>query len=448
MKFIIRIIGVAVFLAPSISLAAEDGSSQQIDTLTKLEQQLKGQQQQLNETQKKIADQLKRLKDQEQALQDQQNQIDQLKRTTIPANKAVSVIANTGSKAETQQALATQVGTTRSQWWQFAQENGSPTSVGQPEPTERPTISDVALASEGGVLTPKGTFSFEPSYQYQYISTNQVLLSGLTIIPGITLGTTNIRQLVDRVNTFNLGGRFGITNRLEVETQVPFLYRADDTTFQPIGSGTQITNSASGHNIGDISLGAHYQINSGAGGWPYLIGNFLVKTRTGTDPFSVPVDFNTGLPTKLPTGTGFYTLQPSITAIYPSDPVVFFGNLRYGYNIARTVTLQPTQFTNPTAQNVNLHPGSGIGATIGMGLGINDQASFSLAYEQTYFSPTTENGQSLAGSSYDIGAFDLGLAYNLSPRTTINLGVSIGTTKASPDASVVLRIPVKFQIYE
>jgi len=83
-----------------------------------------------------------------------------------------------------------------------------------------------------------------------------------------------------------------------------------------------------------------------------------------------------------------------------------------------------------------------------MGFGINDRASFSLAYEQTYFFPTTENGQSLPGSYYDIGAFDLGLGYRFTPRTSVNVGVSIGTTKASPDAALMLRVPIKFQVYD
>jgi hypothetical protein len=444
MKILCLVTALGTCLTPWIALAAEGDTPAQPDTLTKLEQYLHLQQQQLDDAQKKIADQLELIKKEEQALRDQQSQIDTL-RTTLSAK----------TNATSQPTLQTLL-TTRGAGEQYAQAPGGgataptagSTSIDQTEPQVRPEISDVALASEGGVLTPKGVFSLEPSYQYQYISTNQVLLSGLTIIPGITLGSTDIRQLVDRINTFNLGGRLGITNRLEVEAQIPFVYRADDTTFTPTGGTTQVTNSSTGHDLGDISFGAHYQMNSGAGGWPYFIGNFLVKTRTGTDPFSVPVDFNTGLPTRLPTGTGFYTLQPSITAIYPSDPVAIFGNLRYNYNVGRTVTLQPTQFTSATAQSVSLHPGDGIGGTVGMGVGINDHASFSLAYEETYFFPTTENGQSLPGSYYDIGAFDLGFAYKFSPRTTVNLGVSIGTTKASPDTSIMLRIPVKFQVFE
>ena len=126
---------------------------------------------------------------------------------------------------------------------------------------------------------------------------------------------------------------------------------------------------------------------------------------------------------------------------------MFFANLRYIWNVARTVTVQPTANTTSTPQRENIDPGDGIGGTFGMGFGINDRASFSLAYEHTYLMSTSQNGVTIPGSTYDIGAFDLGFAYQLSQRTSINLGVSIGATKAAPDTSITLRIPIKFQVY-
>jgi hypothetical protein len=83
-----------------------------------------------------------------------------------------------------------------------------------------------------------------------------------------------------------------------------------------------------------------------------------------------------------------------------------------------------------------------------MGFGINDKASFSLAYEHIYFMSTQQNGGSIPGSSFDIGNFDLGFAYQVTPRVGVNLGLAIGITKASPDTSITLRVPIKFQVYE
>src|SRR5262249_8585327 len=153
--------------------------------------------------------------------------------------------------------------------------------------------------------------------------------------------------------------------------------------------GSVVSINSKGNDLGDVSFGVHYQINHGSETMPYFVANFLAKAPTGTSPFDVPLDFNTGIPTKLPTGTGFWALQPSVTAIYPSDPVVFFGNLRYIYNVGSDVTLQPSANTSPVAQQVNIKPGDGIGGSFGMGFGINDKASFSLAYEQVHFFSTS-----------------------------------------------------------
>lgn len=441
-----------VCLLPGLAFA-DNASTDPSVNLTQVEQELQQQQQQLSDAQQKLGDQLKRLKQQEQALKRQQAQINALKSTlatrqpaSVAAAQAVPTVSNAAFTVPPAVAPSSSVRVMPAA--QTEQTPSQTAPVTQTQPEERPQIADVSLASQGGVLTPKGVFSFEPTYQYQYASNNQVLISGLTIVPGITIGSTSVHQLVDRMQTLTLGGRLGVTNRLEVEAEFPFVYRSDTTTVTPFSTSTSQTSiNASGKDIGDIQFGAHYQLNNGADGWPYFVANMLVKSDTGRSPFDVPVDFNTGVPTEMNTGTGFWAVQPSLTAIYPSDPVVFFANLRYIWNVARTVTVQPTANTTSTPQRENIDPGDGIGGTFGMGFGINDRASFSLAYEHTYLMSTSQNGATIPGSTYDIGAFDLGFAYQLSQRTSINLGVSIGATKAAPDTSITLRIPVKFQVF-
>jgi hypothetical protein len=454
-----------MLLAGASTAFAADAASPQAGSLDQLEQQLQQQQQRLDDAQQKLDDQLKQLKAQEDQLHQQQQQINALKTAVLKAPPATAAAATpTVSNAFFQlprsvflpegRALSVPSNSpidTQTAQGDQTQSQGSSAPVTKTQPETRPEISNTSLASQGGVLTPKGVFSFEPSLQYQYASNNQILIEGLTIIPGITIGSQSVRQLVDRMWTTQLGGRLGITDRLEAEVEVPYVFRSDDTTLQPLtANGTVTSTTAYGRDLGDIQFGAHYQINDGSGGWPYFVANILAKSTTGKSPFDVPVDFNSGIPTQLPTGTGFWAIQPSLTAIYPSDPVVFFGNLKYIYNVGDTVTLQavsPSVGGTGAAQRVNLKPGDGIGGAFGMGFGINDKASFSLAYEDTYLFTTTENGANIPGSSYDIGDFDLGFSYQLSERTSVNLGFQIGATKAAPDFAVVLRIPIKFDLF-
>jgi hypothetical protein len=422
---------------------ADSSTDAQYKNLLDFQQQLKQQQDKLDKAQHQLDAQIKEIQEQRAALQKQQQQINALKEAVVaPAIKPVRSGASNSSGSVTTVAdtKTAQAGGTSS---------GQPPGAGTTQPVERPEITNDAIASQGGVLTPKGVFSFEPTYSYQYASNNQILINGLTIVPGITIGSSSVRQLVDHMQTVTAGGRYGVTDRLEIEAQVPYVRRADSTTIQPLSpSGAIVATNAKGSGLGDVQFGAHYQINSGSENVPYFVANLLVKSNTGRSPFDVPVDFNTGIPTQLPTGTGFWAIQPSVTAIYPSDPVVFFGNLRYIYNVGADVMLQPTVNTNPTPTKVNIKPGDGIGGSFGMGFGINDKASFSLAYEHIYFMSTSQNGGSIPGSSFDIGNFDLGFSYQVSPRVGVNLGVAIGITKATPDTSFTLRVPVKFQVFD
>ena len=134
-----------------------------------------------------------------------------------------------------------------------------------------------------------------------------------------------------------VSARLGITNRLEVDAKIPYVYRQDSTLNRPVGAGTaDVLNEVSGNGIGDVEAGIHYQLNRGRDGWPYMIGNLRMKSVTGKGPFDVAIDTATGLQKELPTGSGFYALQPSITFLFPSDPVVFFSNMGYIYNMKRS----------------------------------------------------------------------------------------------------------------
>ena len=177
------------------------------------------------------------------------------------------------------------------------------------------------------------------------------------------------------------------------------------------------------------------------------MGNIRYKARNGKDPFSVGINPSTGLETAQPVGTGFESWEPSITAIYPSDPVVFFANLRYIVNVARTVTLQPSPGTGNVPLTTKLDPGDGIGGSVGMGFGINERASFSLGYEQTHFKQSKQGGQAINGSDFDIGAFTLGFSYRLTESTSVNLGFAIGSTDGSPDTRILVRVPVRLQVF-
>lgn len=116
-----------------------------------------------------------------------------------------------------------------------------------------------------GVLTPKGTLIVEPYLQFAHLSSNRVTLTGFTIVPAITIGLINIQGVSRDIYTAALVGRYGLTNRLEVEVRVPSLYWEDSITQRPIAtpSQTDTTSTFSGSGLGDVETTGRLQLNQG-----------------------------------------------------------------------------------------------------------------------------------------------------------------------------------------
>ena len=314
-----------------------------------------------------------------------------------------------------------------------------PQSKEPQRPPEMPRLSDAV----GGVLTPKSKFVIEPSVEYNFISNNRVFLDAFTFLPAIAVGLIDVRN-VDRHTLMGvMGGRFGVTDRLELELRVPYVYRSDVQRSRPvsIGAGVDETFSASGHNIGDIEFTGRYQLTTGSGGMPILVGNVTATAPTGKSPFDIQYANVQGVPgalfpTEVPTGVGYFSVQPSLTALYPTDPAIFFANLLYGFNASTHEKVQG----NP----IRVNPGDSVGSTFGMAFAINERASFNIGYSHRHVFNSVINGNTIGGSSLDIGQLLVGYSFRYNPQTTFNLSLGVGTTEDAQDARINFRMPMLF----
>jgi hypothetical protein len=326
-------------------------------------------------------------------------------------------------------------------------------AAAQQQEQQRVIATDPTLARVGGVLTPRGMFSLEPSYEYFYAQNTQAIVNGFTIIPGITFGTVDIRQSTQRGNLGAVTLRYGVTDRMEVNFRVPWLSQSDTIQTAPADTNAQpITIGPTGSGLGDIEFGTSYQINEGLNDWPVFIANLRVKSDSGRSPFDVPIytindpqgGFTRGLPKELPTGTGFWAIDPGVTVAWASDPAVFFGSLRYIWNVARDVDLQDSA-GGPSART-SLDPGDGVGINFGVGFSLNEKSSISISYEHVRISASRSEGRKITGSDFDTGTFNFGLSYRVSDRMSVNLGVGIGVTDQTPDTRILLRVPIRFSL--
>ncbi|TRW95885.1 transporter [Candidatus Methylobacter oryzae] len=314
-----------------------------------------------------------------------------------------------------------------------------PGTAEKPRPPEIPRLSDTV----GGVLTKKGNIVVEPSLYYAYTSNDRVFLDAFTYLPAIAIGLIDLRAVKRHSVIGTLGARYGVSDRLELEFRVPYVYRHDTQRSRPvsIGAGADETFNASGNDIGDLEFAGRYQLNSGTGGWPIFVGNIVATAPTGKSPFDIEYVQAQGVPgakfpTELPTGAGYFSFQPSITALYPTDPAVFFGNLSYNYNAETSTSVGKIQ------------PGGAVGLSFGMGFGINERSSYSLGYSHKHVFNSRINGETIQGSTLDIGQLLIGYSFKYSPRTTFNLSLGIGTTTDAQDVTLNFRVPMTFGLFD
>ena len=321
-------------------------------------------------------------------------------------------------------------------------------AAGKPEAAP-PQIA--AIFEQPGVLTPAGQLTLEPSLQYAYATSTRVALVGYTVIPAVVVGLIDVREVNRSTFAAALTGRYDISPRLEVEAKIPYVYRSDTSIGRPVSEGADTSSAfgASGRAIGDIEFSARYQLNTPSAEGPFYVGSLRVKTRTGRDPFEVRSsttvqDFSgEGVQTELPTGSGFYSLQPALTVLIPSDPAVFFGSLSYLHNFARRhVDLNTDQGSQPLGK---VSAGGIFGFNFGMGLALNDRSSFSIGYDHSSVGRTRVNGAVASDSvRVQLGTLLLGYSFRLDAKRTVNLSLGAGLTRDTPDVTLTLRLPYTF----
>lgn len=314
--------------------------------------------------------------------------------------------------------------------------------VGEAPPEEPTTNLNAALPQENtGVLTRPGHFTLEPAVIYSLSTSDRLVYRGVQIVAGIQIGALEADQAQRNLGSFTITGRTGLTNRSEIEVQVPYIYRRDVvTTLQQFQGQITSTSDLNAAALGDVEATLRYQINSGGSGMPVIVANLRAKSDTGTNPYLVPRD-QYGVAEGLATGSGFWGLQPSLSFLFVSDPAVLFGNISYLHNFPKT-------FNRTIGGNLlgRVEPGDSPGLTGGFGFSLNPQFSFSLGYRHNYiFGTTTELGGSRQRStSLQVGSLLFGMAYAFSPHYILNTQFEMGVTRDAPDITLTVRTPISF----
>jgi hypothetical protein len=285
-------------------------------------------------------------------------------------------------------------------------------------------------------------FSLDIGGSYSYYDRRQLALSGFLALDAIFLGSINLDQVKANTFTIDATGRFGLTPRLSLEANVPYVIRS--TRFISGGAGGASSKlseeTVTSKGIGDASVAAYYQFVKESQRWPDIVGSVRVRIPTGDSPFGIKLvqpdsnNNNLNIPDALPTGTGMYSVTAGVSALRTYDPVILFANLAYTYNIGRKFDdISPVLGQTVPA---TVYMGNPIQLSAGMALALNDRAalSFSVAMAQsgaTHIKDANGNKSRVVGSSSNAATFNVGGTYVLPSGWTINGQAVVGL---SPDA--------------
>jgi hypothetical protein len=321
----------------------------------------------------------------------------------------------------------------------------TPETVGKPPEEEDFRPDMLASLAPGGVLTPGGMLVVEPSFTYSHSGVNRFTFRGTEIVETVLIGVVEAEDADRDFLEAALTLRYGVTDRLELEVRVPYVYRDDriSTNANIGGTDVQVTDSYDGSGLGDVELAAHYQLNQGGGGIPYFVANLRGKLATGEGPFDVERD-SAGIETELPTGSGFYAVEPSLTVIYPTDPVVLYATAGYLWNIERDIDKRIGG-----SEIGRVDPGDAIRFGFGFSFAVNEDTSFSLGYSQDLIEETTTEVDGVSTDSEDltVGNVTFGISHRLNDWLSVDVGTSFGVTDDATDLSLGIRFPMRFQLF-
>lgn len=298
-------------------------------------------------------------------------------------------------------------------------------------------------------------FTIEPGISYSRFDRAEINLSGFLALDTIFLGNISVDEVESDIVSFDLAARWSVTNRLQLNGNIPYIYRTSNFRSGGAGGGAasliekRVNENA---RLGDVSAGINYRLISETVDWPDVVVSLTAKAPTGSDPFGVelvPVPGSQGnlsVPRELPSGNGVWTASAGFSLLKTFDPVVFFASASYFYNFEESFDdIDSAQGNQPG--DVKL--GDAFQFGVGMAVALNDRTSLSLSYTQRFVDETEtrfdgQNFVEVLGSDANVAVLNTGVTFALTDQFAIVFNVGAGLTTDAPDVTVSMRTPYSF----
>ena len=295
---------------------------------------------------------------------------------------------------------------------------------------------DQALIVRGGLLLPSGMLEIDNTTSYYSASSDHLNVNGFALLPILVVGDITSQRVREDYLLPSFTTRLGLPHKLQMDFVIPYGYELIRTV-----DATGAQTSASNFGLGDISAGVSRQLTNEHGNVPDLLANVRFKSTTGADAFTLTSS-------EVALGTGFNSIQGSLTAAKSSDPVVFFGNLGYTYNMPAGHTVSANDPTNPGATRVgHFNPGGAVGFQLGSILALNPELSMTVGWDQRYTRATQLDGTDIPASYLVEGTLRLGTSYMYAPGKIVDLSFGVGLTPDTPNLQFSVGVPFRTTLW-
>jgi hypothetical protein len=313
-----------------------------------------------------------------------------------------------------------------------------------------------ALLQEHAIFDRKLTL--ENGLNYSHYDRKQLTLNGFLALDAIFLGNIAIENVKSDSLTYNFAARYGVSPRLTLNLDVPYLAR--QTAYLKGGAGGSAAAVAEeqtrGNGIGDVSLSANYKLFAETASRPDTVLTLAVTAPTGRAPYGIDWKvlergddkfIRFAVPQKQPTGNGLWQGNIGVSAVKTMDPAIVFANLGYIHSFPRRFGDIDTDPQTRSPGEVKLGNSYYFGA--GVAFAFNERTSLSLSFSDRLSAKASlRNGNlpwaKVIGSDANAATFNLGVTHALSTHTTLVALLGVGLSPDAPDYSLTFKVPYMF----
>lgn len=343
-----------------------------------------------------------------------------------------------------------------------------PQAAGGPEPRPEATAPEPETKREAGPSRSVETVieeqhalfgrrrAVEVGLTYTSFDRNQLILNGFLALDAIFLGRIDVDKVKSNLITLDLTGRYGFSDRLQANVNVPVIYR--NSSFRSAGVGGAGNalgreDVVSSPGIGDANVGLNYRLLAETLSRPDTVLNLTLKAPTGEEPYGIGIvetpgaEGNLNVPEELPTGNGVWSLSTGLSFVKTFDPAILFASIGYTHNFARSFD---DISSNPDDQPGKIDLGDSIYFGYGTAFALNERLSLSasishrLAFQSRQKLDDGSGWQKIIGSDANAITLNIGSTLALTDRLSMVVSAGVGLTPDAPDYSIGIKFPYAF----